>query len=452
MPPKTNGEKLAELNAKIEETLALSDKENRQLTEAELSEISNLEKECEPLEAAIAKEKAEDELRRRTLARKAAVETAPRTVGGNPLLNTENDKHGFVIPVNAKRYGRLRYFKDERDAYLSGQWCRAHLFGDGAALNWLNDSTNGVQNLAMVSTDNAGGGLFVPEQMLQTIIDLREQYGVFRQKAYVQPMASDTLTVPRRVSGLTTYFVGETSSPTESEPEWNQVQLVCRTLATLTRVSRDLADDAIINIAETIANEIAYAMAVKEDQCGFLGTGTSTYGGMVGLITKCAAATATVSTAITGNTAFSTLDLADFEAMIGKLPEYPGIRPEWYIHKSGWAASMMRLADAAGGNTSENIEGARKPMFLGYPVNWVTCMNSTLTAQTSTNGLCYFGDLSLAATLGDRRGITVESSRERYFEYRQIGIQGSERFTINVHSVGDTSTAGAMIMLSTPAS
>jgi len=210
--------------------------------------------------------------------------------------------------------------------------------------------------------------------------------------------------------------------------------------------------DALIDMASDLASEIAYAFALKEDQCAFLGTGASTYDGISGLITELTTATASQAEAASGNTAFSTLDLTDFESMIGKLPEYGGIQPEWYIHKAGWAASMMRLADAAGGNTAEVIEGQRRRMFLGYPVNFVQVMNSTLEAQTSTYGLCYFGDMRMAASMGERRGIRIKTSDQRYFEYDQWGIQGTERIDINIHDVGDTSDAGPMIMLSTPSS
>lgn len=445
-------EKLDQLTTQIDAVLALADCEHRGLSDDETAKLADLEKQADEIETALKKQKAEDDLRGRQLARKNYLE-APPQAPPTRLEPTRNlGQPEFKVPIEAKRYGKLRHFTDERGAYLSGMWIRGNLLGDGAALSWMNDSTNGVQNLTLIGADNAKGGLFVPEVMLQTVIDLREEYGVFRRKVRVQPMSSDTITIPRRLSGPTVYFVGEETATTASNLAWNQVQLTCRTLAALTLVSKELADDATIDIASTVVEQMAYAMAVKEDQCGFLGTGTSTYGGISGLITELTTATASTVTAATANTAYSTLDLTDFEGMIGKLPAFPGIRPEWYIHKAGWAASMMRLADAAGGNTADIIEGKRQEQFLGYPVNFVPSMNSTLTAQTSTYGLCYFGDLSMAATMGDRRGIEVATTTERYFEYRQVGIQAVERFDINIHDVGDTSSAGAMIMLATPAS
>jgi len=344
----------------------------------------------------------------------------------------------------------LKGFADEEAAYRSGMWFLGTILKNERAAQWCRENGAVAEERAQSTLSNTAGGALVIPEFERAIIDLRESYGVFRQKARFVSMASDTMTVPRRASGVTAYFVAENGEITESEKAWNQVSMTARKLAALTRYSSEIDEDSIVDMASDLASEIAYAFAVKEDQCGFLGTGTSTYGGISGLITECAAATATVVTSIAGNTAFSTLDLADFESMIGKLPSYPGIQPEWYIHKAGWAASMMRLQDAAGGNTAEVLEGQRRMTFLGYPVNFVQVINSILTAQASTAGLCYFGDLSMAATFGERRGIRIKTSDQRYFEYDQLGIQGTERVDINIHDVGDTSSAGAMIMLATP--
>ena len=344
-------------------------------------------------------------------------------------------------------------FDDARQAYRSGMWFLAECLGDRRAARWCMDHGVRLESRALGGAVNTAGGYLVPPEFERAIINLRENYGTFRRKARRVPMSGDTISVPRRTSGVTAYFVGENSEITASDMAWNQVTLTARKLAVLTKWSSEINEDSLVEMAGLLADEIAYAFAVKEDACGFNGDGTSTYGGIVGLITACAAATATIVTAASGKTAFSTLDLTDFEAMLGKLPEYPGIRQEWYISKAGWAASMMRLADAAGGATVEELtSGQRQRTFLGYPVNFVQCMNSTLTAQASTKGLVYFGDLSLAATFGDRRGIRLKISDQRYFEYDQLAIQGTERFDIVVHDVGDTSNAGAIVMLATPAS
>jgi HK97 family phage major capsid protein len=268
----------------------------------------------------------------------------------------------------------------------------------------------------------------------------------------VTPMTGDTKNVPRRTGGLTAYFVDENPSSgiTESDKNWDNVKLVARTIATLTRYSLQLSEDAIISIGDDLASEVAFAFAKKEDECLFLGDGTSTYGGIYGVP---AVAAGSVVTATTGNTAFSTLDLADFEAMVGKLPQYAEGNAKWFISKAGWAASMLRLIDAGGGNTWRDLaDGKRELSFLGYPVVISQVMNSTLSAQVNATNVALFGDMRMAATFGNRRGVSVFPSEHRYMEFNQIGFRGMERFDINFHERGDASNAGAMISLTLPGS
>lgn len=372
----------------------------------------------------------------------------------------QNRRPRIVIPAaNRFRFGKFKAFKAlplvqaEEHAYIAGRFYAAALFGHETSRTWCRE--HGVDLTfrgAMKESSNETGGFLVPVEVEQAIIDLRQEYGVFRRSARNTPMASDTKNLPRRKTGLTAYFAGENSSVTESDKSWDNVQLVAKKLMTLTRYSSELSEDAMISIGDDLTNEIAYAFAVKEDQCGFVGDGTSTYGGIVGVVNAVAAGS--VVDAASGNTGFETLDLTDFEACVGRLPQYPGIQPAWYISKAGWAASMLRLLDAAGGNTAAMLSAGEGGLeFLGAPVVITQVLNATLGADASKPKAIY-GDLNMGATLGNRRGISVMLSDQRYFEYDQLGIRGSERFDIVVHSRG-TSTAGdagALVVLKTPAS
>jgi HK97 family phage major capsid protein len=448
-----------ELNARLAELLDeatalvnLAKKDEREFTDEETARFDEIKAESDQI-------KKDDLPRAEWLAEeKERLESSRAVVGLQVQPQGQRTTLDFGrptihLPATARFYeNRLRAFRGEgavEAAYIAGKFYSATLWGDRKSRAWL--EKHDIQ--AALSTDSEEkGGALVPIEIEKRIIDLVEEYGTARRKCEIVPMASDTKIWPRVTGGLTVYFPGENTAITESEPALDNITLVARKAATLTRVSSELGEDSMGPMGDLITRKIALAFATKEDQCCFLGDGSSTYAGISGLITECTAATATIVTALTANTAFSTLDMVDFESMIGKLPEYPGIRPEWYISKAGWAASMMRLADAAGGNTAAEIEGRRRLVFAGFPVNLVQCMNSTLTAQTSTKGLCYFGDLDMAASFGDRRGMTVAVSDQRYFEYDQLGIRGTERYDINVHDVGDTSNAGAVVMLATPSS
>lgn len=373
----------------------------------------------------------------------------------NPAPKAQN----LTVPATVRfRNARLKAFKGptaEEDAYKCGRFLLAELYGDYASKLWCVQHGVGPRQLAQGTTVNTAGGALVPDEMERAIIDLREEYGVFRREANVRQMMSDTLIIPRRTGGLTAYFVDENPSSgiTQSEKTWDSVKLVAKKMATLTLYSSEISEDAIINMADDLAGEIAYAFANKEDTCGFLGDGTSTYGGIHGVTIRINDGNhaAGIHTAATGATAFSTLTLADFHGVTGKLPLYARRNAKWYVHAAGYATSMERLMYAAGGNTVAMIGGGSGPSFLGYPVVMSQVLNSTLTAQTSTIVLL-FGDLRMATSMGSRRGVSIALSDQRYFELDQIGIRGTERFDIACHDLGDGTTPGPIIALKTAAS
>lgn len=359
---------------------------------------------------------------------------------------------GRIAPVSVFRHKRLRAYRGEhaeQNAYRAGQFLAATLFKNQRSAEWCRE--HGITiHAALTESENNLGGFLVPDEMETAIINLREDYGVFRREARVVPMGSETKHVPRRTGGLTAYFAGDNGGMTDSNKSWDDVSLTARKLYALCKYSSELSEDAIINIGDDLTDEIAQAFANKEDECGFNGTGASTYGGIVGVLNKVAAGS--IVTAATGNTAFSTLDLADFEGLVGKLPQYAEANAKWYISRAGFYASMARLMDAGGGNAIADLEGGtRARLFLGYPVVFAQVLNSTLTAQTSTNILA-FGDLQKGAILGNRRGTSVMISEHAYFENDQLAIRGTERFDINVHETGTATEAGAILVLATPSS
>lgn len=343
-----------------------------------------------------------------------------------------------------RRTGSLRAFENnsrgEEAAYRSGMWAQAVLFGDESARRWCKD-----YGVRVMTGTGSGTSVVVPDEMILPIIDLREQYGVARRYCFVQPMGSDTATIPRRKSGVTAYFPGRTDATTESDAEFDDIQLVAREVAALTRLSKSYANDAAINLADHLATEMAYAFAVKEDACLFNGDGTSTYGGIQGIRSKILSKAGAIAAA-SGHDTFAEIDHDDLVNVIGALPEYPGIVPRWFASKRANALVFQALKTAAGGNTIRDLEGRQMNEYLGDEVVIAQSMPSVITALNAVAMLVY-GDLRQGVTFGDRAGFEIEVLRERYAEYRQIGIQAVERFDINVHGVGDATNPGPIVAL-----
>jgi HK97 family phage major capsid protein len=333
----------------------------------------------------------------------------------------------------------MRAFDNTQDgeiaAYRSGQFILATIGNSQRARQWCID--NGVMN-AMSEGDDLKGGNLVPPEFETAIIKRMEDYGVFPRYVNRTTMVSETKTIPRRVSGLTVYFPGEGGSITDSDATYNQVNLVAKKATTLTKVSSELSEDAVISIADELAMEAAYAHAVKIDQIGFLGDGTTTYAGIMGLDNVLAAGAISTAT----STTIGALTLVEAEACVAKLPQLPGIRPVWFMHSALYWNGAARLMLAGGGNTTMTIGGGPSYQFMGYPVVFTQCLSSAGTTGTTW---AFFGDLSLAATMGVRRGLSMAADASVYFATDQIGVRSTYRYDIAVHEIGTASVAGPIV-------
>jgi HK97 family phage major capsid protein len=290
---------------------------------------------------------------------------------------------------------------------------------------------------------NTAGGFLVPEFYETSIIRIVEEFGVFRRNSYDYPMGSDVVSVPRRNAGLTVYYTAENTAITASDMSFNQVQLVAKKPSILTQISSELNEDEVVGLASLLTQEFGLALATAEDQAGFNGDGTSTFGGILGL--KNALAAGSIHDAVSGTNAFSNIDLADFNKCKGKLPLYAGARNKWYISKQGFATSMELLASALGGATSVTLSEGLKPMFLGDPVEFVQVL-PTADSQASTI-VAYYGDLAMATTMGVRRAMRIDSDSSVYFASDSIAVRCTERFDIVCHSPGTASVCGPIVAL-----
>jgi len=407
--------------ASHETITSMAAENNRDLTSDEQSTILALESQAETLKAQIEK--------------RGEIETK-----ASRIMNSLSDDSVGKVPAKAITKSTT-LFASNKDAYDSGRWLQATLLGDPKAHAYCREQ--GMIQNAMTGGVNTAGGFLVPDKLENTIIELRESYGVFRQNAQTITMTDSTADIPKVGSELTSYFVGENTEITKSDMALNLVRLDAKKLATLTVISSELDEDSVISVAEMLARSVSQVFAVKEDACGFIGDGTSTYGGMVGL--ENALAAGSVQTC-TGHATFSALTMADFEGTIGKAKVWAGSRPKWFISQAGYVNSMLRLQNAAGGNNRQDLAAGVPPSFMGYPVIVSQHLESDLSG-TSGLPFAYFGDLMQGVYLGTRRGVSLAIDSSRYFENDALAIRATERFDIVCHDVGTASVSGGIIKM-----
>ena len=363
----------------------------------------------------------------------------------------------FAPPSAHKLYGSLKNFKDREiegrtvkaidQAYTAGMWIKATLFNSPAAQDWCKSRGVPISKAQGEGVDSAGAFL-VPEELMSNIIVLRETFGVFRQQCQVVPMGSDTLNWPRRTGGLTASFTGENQPVTESTAAWDNINLTAKKCGVLTRMSTEIEQDAVVSIADWLVGEMAYAFASKEDDCGFNGDGTSTYGGMRGTTVIAVDSSHTFGKFQTSSATLSSLALKDLTSTMGLLPQYAITNAKWYMSQQMFYTVVANLLASAGGNRLDILSQGIEKRLLGFPV--VIAQKLPISAPGSGLVQFHFGDLTKAAMMGERRGVTIKRSDHRYFENDQIGLLGTERFDVNCHDMGSTTAAGPLVSAVSP--
>ncbi len=304
------------------------------------------------------------------------------------------------------------------------------------------------------TTSNEYGGALVPDELAAMLIDMIAKYGKFRRNTTVVRLGHGSSKIPKLTSDLTVYCPGEGNEITKSDLKVSLVGLVCRKFACLTVINRELDEDSVIGVGEIVAKSVVRSMAKKEDEIGFVGDGTSTYFGMMGVTQKLLEVDETVSNIaglqVASGNLYSEITLDDFESLVGRLPAEADEDAKWFVSKKFFYNVMYKLARAAGvADLNTILSNEKKRYFMGYEVEFVHCMPS----EEANSQICaLLGDLSLSSYLGETRELMIDRSDEVLFMNDQICLRGTERIDIVVHGEGDTTNPGTIVGLITAAS
>jgi HK97 family phage major capsid protein len=422
-----------------------ADSESRTLTVEEINQYNaHVAKSDEYLRSAERKEKfakVEEQLQK------------PQERKTTPEIGT-GERIEVAGGIKLHRHGILRAFKGpnaELQAYRSGRFLAAALFGHARSSQWCCE--HGIEikieteseNRAAGEGINTSGGYIVPDEFENTIIDLRAQYGSARKNLRTVPMGSNHSNQPKKTGGLTAYPVGENQTITESEQSWGNVEITARKWAVLTRISSELDEDSLISLADDLAMDIALAFATAEDTACIDGDGTSTYHKITGIrpLMIDGSHTGSYVDGSSGNDNWSEITAANLLSIMAAVPKYARLGAKWHCSPYAKVAVFDRLLMAAGGNQNRNLAEGQPATYNGYPIEeWQAMPEDDSSAALNNKIMFMFGNLSLSSKLGTRRGITIKRLLELYAASDQIGIQATERFDINHHSItGATSSA-----------
>jgi len=350
-----------------------------------------------------------------------------------------------VKAAHRDAYAAGRYrgaFASEEQAKAFGHFVYASILGRGGSRDWL--EREGFECKDMTGGSDPAGGYLVPERLAGAVLDLvSSSYGVFRRDARIVPGTPDY--VPTLEGDVTVYAVGEAGPVSPSDLTLSQVALAYKKWATLTFLSSELEEDAVVAVGDLVARSIARAVGKKEDACGFVGDGTPTYFDITGVQSALGSAGAVE----TQSTDLSALAYDDLMELVGRLPESYHDSAAFYGSASIWAL-CRRVKDANGNQAVGDLEGsgglAGRPTLLGYPFRIASALPQE-AAVTAGEAFLLFGSLQDAALIAEKRQLQLARSEHVKFDYDLVALRATQRKAIKVYNAGTSEVAGAVVGL-----
>lgn len=353
---------------------------------------------------------------------------------------------------NHKAKQGLTRFADADEAEAVGAAFRFHAFSQTKNYSQLGKDEKILTKAASAFTNTGGAALIAP-QYIQSLLYATEPFGAARKLAHIVNMTSDMSDQPRKTDILSLTHRLPNGSYAETQNSYDLVKLIAKDAGGIARIPKTLIDDNAISIVEDIAATIEEARGIREDTDYFNGTGASTYGGNVGLISGLPSG-AYIAQA-TSNT-WATQVIADLLGLVGVVQNVETSRLCFVCSRQYYVQVMARLALAntgVGGLTASELRAGTvingikaDAMFLGFPVVFAQQMPTA----TATGQKCvYFGDFMAGSMIGTRNEIDIATSDHAYFTTGEIGIRVSVRGCVNICGDGRGTTYGPIVGLKT---
>lgn len=435
--------------------------ENRNLTDKDQVEIDGITTRAEELGTQIEKLQREQDRVEKVNALRGSLN------GGGERRATPNSR--FMVP--ASDTGSDSDSASSRDDVnvLSGYRCRSLRSFESTAKGFSEAYDAGLylgavcgnqrclrmaQNRGIITRANsltaADGGYLTPAPLAAAIIKLVNTYGVARRLCQIIPMSSDTLDHPKMATGMTAAWTAEATAISASSATFSLVTLTAKKLAAYCLMSSEVAEDALIDLADWVTEEAARQISYGEDYAWLYGDGTATYGsinGICALYETAEAGTPLVGKVDAAGNLITETTVANVGQVASVLNAYAKMNATWVMSASYADYIMNVMGTAFGGSSGQDLQQTPARTLFGRPVVTSEIMPSSLSADNEDKVMALFGDFRQVSLFGDRRRMTMAVSEHIKFAEDQIALKVTERIQIQNHAVGTTSAAGSVIAL-----
>lgn len=258
---------------------------------------------------------------------------------------------------------------------------------------------------AMAAGDPLAGGVFLPEEMAQDVIELlRPATAVRRLNPAVVPMAVGTMRIPKITAGSSASYIGENANITPSQLGTGQLTLTWKKLAAMVPVSNDLVRYNSVGADTIVRGDIVRSMAQRENQAFLRDNGAATPKGL-----RYWAAPANVFFANSSVSLANTT--TDLGKIILKLEEanVPMTRPGWiFAPRTKQYLMTVQTTTGAFAFRDEMMRGT----LWGWPYATTTQVPTNLTdAGGTTESEIYLADFD-DVVIGEAQRLILDASTE----------------------------------------
>lgn len=309
----------------------------------------------------------------------------------------------------ALRHGQSMVEHLTRNAPPADQYCG---LTEGAFLrSMILGPATEIERRALAAGADASGGITVPVELSARLIDrMRAQSVVFQAGAQALPLTSDHHVIARVASDPAPAWRMENAAVMQSEPTFDAVRLVPRSLAVLVKVSRELLEDSL-NLETALPDIMAAAMAVELDRVALLGTGTAPQP--------------------RGIANFAGLTASGFAG--GALTYGALVRARTALRSANMEMGAIVLHPRDEGNLAALTDTTGQPLATPPALSAIPMLTTTALPVNLGNGgdesLVLAGDFS-RLLIGVRSSIRIEVSRELFSENLQVGFLAHARIDI----------------------
>lgn len=270
-----------------------------------------------------------------------------------------------------------------------------------------------VLNALQVGSDSEGGHL-VPDEYERTLVEALQEENIFRRFAHLIRTSSGDRKIPVVTSKGTASWIEEEAPYQESDDAFGATTIGAFKLATMIKVSDELLNDSVFDIAGYIAKEFSRRIGTAEEEAFIIGNGSgkptgllhATLGAQLGV-------TAASATAITFD------EVMDLYYNLRS----PYRRQAVFLMNDSTVKALRKLKNGAGDYIWQpSITSGVPDKILNCPVY----TSGFVPAIASATKSIIFGDMDYY-WIADREGRKFKRLNELYAPTGQVGFLASQR-------------------------